>query len=182
MDQQDDRPVPLPEAEESPAKSAHTSMLLGSIVAFTVAAALLLVAPLVSDALPVLALSCLAGVLLLTAAGFGAALLIVQSRAGRTRNRFWPQTAVAIGGGALSATIVLGAWRAAGVPPAGMLLGVGGGVLVLAFPVLVLERAFAGVPDTVLAEAAGLAALLRAVLIRVCVRPTETWSGVASSD
>lgn len=167
MDQQNDGPVPLPGADgtNSQVKPAYTGMLLGSTLAFTLAAALLLAAPLASDTLPVLALSCLAGVLLLTAAGFGAALLLAQARAGRTWQRSWPQPLLAIGGGVLTGTIILGAWRLPDAPPAQILLPIGGGLLVLAFPVLVLERTFAAVPGKVLPEAAGLAALLRAVLL-----------------
>ncbi len=167
MDQQDDRPIPSPQADatSSPAKPEHAGMLLGTTLACTLAAALLIAAPLASGTLPASALSCLAGVLLLAAAGFAASLLLAQARARQAPQRFWLQPAMAIGSGLLTGTIVLAAWRIPAAPPAGMLLTIGGGMLVLAFPVLVLERSCAAVSDTMLAEAAGLAALLRAVLL-----------------
>jgi hypothetical protein len=167
MDQQDDGAPALRQADgTSPAAQPRPAgMLLGSTLAGTLTALMLLAAPLVSDTLPVLAVSSLAGVLLLAAAGFAATLVLVQVRAGETRQRTWSQPALAIGGGLLVGTIVLGSWRAPSAPPEGMLLAIGGGVLVLAFPVLVLERSYAAISDTALAEAAGLAALLRAVLL-----------------
>ena len=168
MDQQDDRPlIPSREGDgtSSTAQSRHAGMLLGSTLAGTLAALTLLAAPLVSDAVPALAASCLAGVLLLASAGFAAALLLVQARTGETRQRSWPQPALAIGGGFLVGSIVLSAWRAPTTPPEEMLLAIGGGTLVLAFPVLVLERSCAAISDAALAEAAGLTALLRAVLL-----------------
>jgi regulator of protease activity HflC (stomatin/prohibitin superfamily) len=140
-------------------------MLLGSTLAGTLVALTLLAAPLVSDAVPALAASCLTGVLLLASAGFAAALLLVQAQAGETRRRSWPQSALAIGGGFLVGTIVLSAWRAPTIPPEGMLLAIGGSMLILAFPVLVLERSCAAISEAALAEAAGLTALLRAVLL-----------------
>ena len=89
MDQQDGRPLPSREDDgtSSAAQSRHTGMLLGSTLAGTLATLTLLAAPLVSDALPTLAVSCLAGVLLLASAGFAAALLLVQARTGGTRRR-----------------------------------------------------------------------------------------------
>ena len=146
-------------------QSRHTGMLLGSTLAGTLVALTLLAAPLVSDAVPALAASCLTGVLLLASAGFAAALLLVQAQTGETRRRSWPQSALAIGGGFLVGTIVLSAWRAPTIPPEGMLLAIGGSMLILAFPVLVLERSCAAISDAALAEAAGLTALLRAVLL-----------------
>jgi regulator of protease activity HflC (stomatin/prohibitin superfamily) len=167
MDQQDDRPLPSREGDgiSSAAQSRHTGMLFGSTLAGTLAALTLLAAPLVFDAVPALAASCLAGALLLASAGFAAALLLVQARTGETRRRSWPQPALAIGGGFLVGSIVLSAWRAPTTPPEGMLLAIGGSMLVLAFPVLVLERSCAAISDAALAEAAGLTALLRAVLL-----------------
>lgn len=167
MDQQDDRPLPSREGDGTSraVQSRHTGMLLGSTLAGTLVALTLLAAPLVSDAVPALAASCLTGVLLLASAGFAAALLLVQAQAGETRRRSWPQSALAIGGGFLVGTIVLSAWRAPTIPPEGMLLAIGGSMLILAFPVLVLERSCAAISDAALAEAAGLTALLRAVLL-----------------
>jgi regulator of protease activity HflC (stomatin/prohibitin superfamily) len=168
MDQQDDRLlIPSREGDgiSSTAQSRHAGMLFGSTLAGTLAALTLLAAPLVSDAVPALAASCLAGVLLLASAGFAAVLLLVQARTGETRQRSWPQPALAIGGGFLVGSIVLSAWRAHTTPPEEMLLAIGGGTLVLAFPVLVLERSCAAISDAALAEAAGLTALLRAVLL-----------------
>ena len=72
---------------------------------------------------------------------------------------------LAIGAGLVIGAIVLGAWRTPALPPSDMLMAVGGGMVLLAFPILVLERSWAAVPATTLAEAAGLAALLRAVLL-----------------
>jgi regulator of protease activity HflC (stomatin/prohibitin superfamily) len=140
-------------------------MLFGSTLAGTLAALTLLAAPLVSDAVPALVASCLAGVLLLASAGFAAALLLVQARTGETRQRSWPQPTLAIGGGFLVGSIVLSAWRAHTTSPEEILLAIGGGTLILAFPVLVLERSCAAISDAALAEAAGLTALLRAVLL-----------------
>ena len=168
MDQQDDRPLPSREGDGTSraVQSRHTGMLLGSTLAGTLVALTLLAAPLVSDAVPALAASCLTGVLLLASAGFAAALLLVQAQAGETRRRSWPQSALAIGGGFLVGTIVLSAWRASPtIPPEGMLLAIGGSMLILAFPVLVLERSCAAISEAALAEAAGLTALLRAVLL-----------------
>ena len=167
MDQQDDRPLPSREGDGTSraVQSRHTGMLLGSTLAGTLVALTLLAAPLVSDAVPALAASCLTGVLLLASAGFAAALLLVQAQTGETRRRSWPQSALAIGGGFLVGTIVLSAWRAPTIPPEGMLLAIGGSMLILAFPVLVLERSCAAISDAALAEAAGLTALLRAVLL-----------------
>ncbi len=84
MDQHDDRPVPLQEADGASrtAQPPRAGLLLGSALGCTVAALTLLAAPLIFDALPVLAVSCLAGILLLAAAGFAATLLLVQARAG----------------------------------------------------------------------------------------------------
>jgi regulator of protease activity HflC (stomatin/prohibitin superfamily) len=167
MDQQDDRPLPSREDDgtSSAAQSRHTGMLLGSTLAGTLVALTLLAAPLISDELPELAASCLAGILLLASAGFAAALLLVQARTGETRRRSWPQPALAIGGGFLVGTILLSAWRAHTTQPEGMLLAIGGGTLVLAFPILVLERSCAAISNVALAGAAGLTALLRAVLL-----------------
>ena len=167
MDQQDDRPLPSREGDGTSraVQSRHTGMLLGSTLAGTLVALTLLAAPLVSDAVPALAASCLTGVLLLASAGFAAALLLVQAQTGETRRRSWPQSALAIGGGFLVGTIVLSAWRAPTIPPEGMLLAIGGSMLILAFPVLVLERSCAAISEAALAEAAGLTALLRAVLL-----------------
>jgi regulator of protease activity HflC (stomatin/prohibitin superfamily) len=167
MDQQDDRPLPSREGDGTSraVQSRHTGMLLGSTLAGTLVALTLLAAPLVSDAVPALAASCLTGVLLLASAGFAAALLLVHSQTGETRRRSWPQSALAIGGGFLVGTIVLSAWRAPTIPPEGMLLAIGGSMLILAFPVLVLERSCAAISEAALAEAAGLTALLRAVLL-----------------
>jgi len=167
MDQHDERSIPSqePDGTTSAANTANPGMLWGTMFACTLAALALLAAPLVSVALPVLAISCLAAVLLAAATGFAATLLLAQARASRTRHGSWPQPVLAIGGGLLTATIVLATWRVPGAPPPGILLAVGGCMLILAFPVLVLERFCAAVSDTVLAEAAGLAALLRAVLL-----------------
>jgi regulator of protease activity HflC (stomatin/prohibitin superfamily) len=167
MDQQDDTPLPLRQGDgtSSAAQPRHASLLVASTLAFTLVAVGLLAAPLVWGTLPVLAVSCLAGVLLLAATGFSAALLLVQARPGEGRPRSWPQPVVAIGGGLLVGIIVLGAWRTFTTPPEGMLLATGGAIMVLAFPVLVLERSYAAISDVAMAEAAGLAALLRAVLL-----------------
>ncbi len=167
MDQQDERPLPSPIEGiiNGVARPRHTGMLLGGALACALAALVLLGPPLVSAAMPALGLSCLAGVLLLAAAGFAATLHHVQLRAGEMRPRSWPQPALAIGGGLLAGAIILGAWRGSVGAPEGLLLAIGGGMLVLAFPVLVLERSCAAIPETSLAEAAGLAALLRAVLL-----------------
>ena len=167
MDQHDDRPVPLQEADGTSrtAQPPRAGLLLGSTLGCTLAALTLLVAPMVFDALPVLAVSCLAGILLLAAAGFAATLLLVQARAGEMRQLSWPQPTLAIGAGLLVGAIVLGAWHAPTMPPSDALLAVGGGMVLLAFPILVLERSWAAIPATTLAEAAGLAALLRAVLL-----------------
>jgi regulator of protease activity HflC (stomatin/prohibitin superfamily) len=172
MDQHDERPIPLPQADGTtgPANLPHADMLLGGTLAATLATVLLIAAPLISNAVPVLALSGLAGVLLLAAAGFAAALLVAQARSNQARQRSWPQPVLAIGSGLLAGMIILGAWRVTpapslAVPSLQVLLAVGGGMLVLAFPVLVLERACAAIAETVLPEASGLAALLRAVLL-----------------
>ncbi len=140
-------------------------MLLGSALACTLAALALLVAPLISDALPVLGVSCLAGVLLLAARASRRRCVHDSARAGETQPRSWPQPCP-------------GHWRRPPgrcdhprrlarpmMAPEGLLLAVGGAMLVLAFPVLVLERSCAAIPAAALAEAAGLAALLRAVLL-----------------
>jgi regulator of protease activity HflC (stomatin/prohibitin superfamily) len=167
MDQQDDRPLPSPQADGT-SRTAHppyVGLLLGSTLGCTLAALALLVAPLVVNELPVLAVSCLAGVLLLAATGFAATLLLVQARAGEVRQQSWPQPALAIGVGLLVGAIVLGAWHTQAATASEMLLAIGGGMLILAFPVLVLERSCAAISDVVLAEAPGLAALLRAVLL-----------------
>ncbi len=167
MDQHDDRPVPLQEADGT-TRTAHpprAGLLLGSTLGCALAALTLLAAPLVFDALPVLAVSCLAGVLLLAAAGFTATLLLVQARTGEMRQLSWPQPALAIGAGLLVGAILLGAWHTPTMPPTDALLALGGGMVLLAFPVLVLERSWAAIPATTLTEAAGLAALLRAVLL-----------------
>jgi regulator of protease activity HflC (stomatin/prohibitin superfamily) len=167
MDQHDDRPVPLKEADGTSrtAQPPQVGPLLGSTLGCTLAALTLLVAPMVFDALPVLAVSCLAGILLLAAAGFTGTLLLVQARAGEMRQLSWPQPTLAIGAGLLVGAIVLGAWHAPTMPPSDTLLAVGGGMVLLAFPILVLERSWATIPTSALAEAAGLAALLRAVLL-----------------
>jgi regulator of protease activity HflC (stomatin/prohibitin superfamily) len=168
MNQQHDRPLPLRQADGTAGTGGarYTGLLLGSTLACTLAALALLAAPLVSDALPVLTVSCLAGVLLLAATSFAAVLLLAQVRNGGARQRSWPQPALAIGSGLLTGTIILGAWRVpVGVESAAVLLGAGGGMLLLAFPVLVLERTCVAISDAVLAEAPGLAALLRAVLL-----------------
>jgi regulator of protease activity HflC (stomatin/prohibitin superfamily) len=167
MDRHDDRPVPLKEADGTSrtAQPPQVGPLLGSTLGCTLAALTLLVAPMVFDALPVLAVSCLAGILLLAAAGFTATLLLVQARAGEMRQLSWPQPTLAIGAGLLVGAIVLGAWHAPTMPPSDALLAVGGGMVLLAFPILVLERSWAAISATTLAEAAGLAALLRAVLL-----------------
>ncbi len=86
-------------------------LLLGSTLSCALAALTLLASPLVFDALPVLAVSCLAGILLLAAAGFAATLLLVQARAGEMHALPWPQPALAIGAGLLVGAIVLGAWH-----------------------------------------------------------------------
>jgi regulator of protease activity HflC (stomatin/prohibitin superfamily) len=167
MDQQDNSPLPSlgDEVTSGAAKPQHAGMLLGGTLACALAALALLAAPLFYEALPVTALSCLAAVLLLAAAGFAAALLQVQARSGEMRPWSWAQPALAIGGGLLAGVIVMGAWRATAVVPDGVLLAIGGAMLVLAFPVLVLERSCAATSEAALAEAAGLAALLRAVLL-----------------
>jgi regulator of protease activity HflC (stomatin/prohibitin superfamily) len=166
MDQQTDPVVPPPEAEaqRGAATPSCAPMLFGSILGCVVAALALLVAPLVSDALPVLAVSCLAGVLLLAAAGFAATLVLAVARSERTEYRSWPQPVLAIGAGVLAGAIILGAWHIPAVPPSKISLFVAGFMLVLAFPVLVLERSYSVMSDAMLTEAAGLAALLRAVL------------------
>ena len=152
--------------------SGNPTLLLGATLACTLASVPLLAAPLVPDRLPVLATACLAGALLLTAAGFGATLLLVQARAG-ARLPAWPQPLLAIGAGVLAATVVLAAWGAPDTQSPATLLAVGGAMLVLAFPVLVLERSCAIMPEAALAEAAGLAALLRVVLL------VQLWLGLA---
>ncbi len=166
MDQQDDRPLPSPQADGTSrtAQTRHVGLLLGSTLGCTLAALALLAVPLVFNALPVLAVSCLAGVLLLTATGFAATLLLIQARAGEVRQQSWPQPALAIGIGLLVGAIVLGAWHTQAATGSEMLLAIGGGMLILAFPVLVLERSCAAISDAMLAEAPGLGALLRAVL------------------
>jgi regulator of protease activity HflC (stomatin/prohibitin superfamily) len=166
MDQQDDRPLPSPQADGTSrtAQTRHVGLLLGSTLGCTLAALALLAVPLVINALPVLAVSCLAGVLLLTATGFAATLLLVQARAGEVRQQSWPQPALAIGIGLLVGAIVLDAWHTQAATGSEMLLAIGGGMLILAFPVLVLERSCAAISDAMLAEAPGLGALLRAVL------------------
>jgi regulator of protease activity HflC (stomatin/prohibitin superfamily) len=169
MDGQDDRLIagrgPAGPGARPAAIPTEIRLLLGIALACTLAALPLLAAPLAPDVLPVLAAACLAGMLLLAAAGSAAALLLAQARAGRARVPVWPQPALAIGGGILAATVILAAWRAPGAPSPGTLLAAGGAILVLAFPVLVLERSCAASPDAALAEVAGLAALLRAVLL-----------------
>jgi regulator of protease activity HflC (stomatin/prohibitin superfamily) len=167
MDQQEDMRLPSPQADGTSrtAQPAHVGLLLGSTLGCALAAFTLLAAPLIFDALPVLAVSCLAGILLLAAAGFAATLLLVQARTEDVRQRSWPQPTLAIGAGLLVGAIMLGAWHVAAMPPSEILLAVGGGMVLLAFPVLVLERSWAAISDTALPEAAGLAALLRTVLL-----------------
>jgi regulator of protease activity HflC (stomatin/prohibitin superfamily) len=173
MDGHDDRLVAgrEPEGVATPASARPTAapaqmrLLLGATLACTFAALPLLAAPLAPDALPVLAAACLAGALLLTAAGFAAALLLAEARAGHARIPAWSQPALAIGAGVLAAAVILAAWRAPGAPVPETLLAAGGVLMVLAFPVLVLERSCAASPEAVLAEAAGLTALLRSVLL-----------------
>jgi regulator of protease activity HflC (stomatin/prohibitin superfamily) len=167
MDGQDDRLIAgrEPGDTRSGAAPAGASLLLGATLACTLAALPLLAAPLAPDALPVLAAACLAGALLLAAAGFAAGLLLAHARAGRARVPAWPQPALAIGAGSLAAAVILAAWHTPGDPSPGVLLAAGGAMLVLAFPVLVLERFCAASPDAALAGAAGLTALLRAVLL-----------------
>jgi regulator of protease activity HflC (stomatin/prohibitin superfamily) len=166
MDQLDDMPLPLRQGDGTSrtTRPAHAGLLLGGTLAGIFAALALLAAPLLSD-VPLLAISTLAGVLLLAAAAFAAALLLQHERAGEIGARSWLQPTLAIAVGLLAGATVLSAWRATSVAPEGMLLAVGGGMLVLAFPVLVLERSCAAISETAVAEAAGLAALLRAVLL-----------------
>src|SRR6202021_1296105 len=106
------RPLPPPQADGTSrtANPPHAGLLLGSTLGCTLAALTVLAVPLVFNGFPVLAMSCLAGVLLLAAAGFAATLLLVQARADEMRQRSWPQPTLAIGAGVLVGAIVLGAW------------------------------------------------------------------------
>ena len=166
MDQQDNQAFSSPKVSDtSRAPPDHAGMLLGSTLACTLAALALLIAPLAAETLPVLAISSLAAMVLLAAAGFAATLLTVHTGSDDARRVSWLQPALALAGGLLAGAIILGAWHRPSIPPGEPWLVVGGLMLVLAFPVLVLERWYAGSSATALPQASGLAALLRAVLL-----------------
>jgi regulator of protease activity HflC (stomatin/prohibitin superfamily) len=138
------------------ATARHDALLFHAVLGFVLAALPLLGVPLMLRTVP--ALSSVAGVLLLTAASMAATLLLRLTRAGRIRRQPWTQPTLAIGAGCLAALIVLSAWHAPTPSAPTTLLATGSVLLVLAFPVLVLERSLA---DAGIADAA----ILRAVLL-----------------
>jgi regulator of protease activity HflC (stomatin/prohibitin superfamily) len=142
----------------------HGQLLVGVAVGCALVALPLLAAPLVPTLLPVFAAASLAGALLLAAGGFAAARMLQEARRGAAWLAGWPQPVLAITVGALAATVIIAAWPAPPVPAPRMLAAAGAGMVLLAFPVLVLER-FCADLSRVLPDGAGLAALLRAVLL-----------------